>query len=134
MKKKLFISILIFIIVIIGVFVTIYIINNKNLVCTRENIYEKETFYLNFDFFGNLKSELYENSLYYENEKDAEIYYNEMIKEKELWGNKIEINGKVITVFSDNRGVVINQNESKYRTNVKKIYKEQGYVCKEVKK
>lgn len=135
MKKKKNILIFMSVILIpIGVFIAIFLINNKNLVCTRENIYEKETFYLSFNFFGNLKSELYENSLYYENEKDAKKYYNDMIKEKDLWGNKIEINGKIITVFSNDRGVVIDKDESKYITNIKRIYQEQGYSCKEVKK
>lgn len=134
MRKKLLITILVVLIISISTVLTIFYLNRYNLVCTRELVLEKQNFNISFNFFGNLKNQVLERILYFETNEEAKEYYNDLIKNYNIEKDNIMIEDKIITIYEYDVGIIQDDVSKEKIKSVKKIYKEHGFTCKEVKK
>lgn len=134
MKKKIIIVSSVILFIVISLLLIISYLNRYNLVCTRELVDETQNFYISFNFFGNLEDQVLESQLYFDTNDEAKNYYSNLIKNNEVSKENIKIENTTITLYEYGIGIIQDNISSKKINEVKKIYEEHGYTCKEVKK
>lgn len=134
MKKKIIILILSVLFISIGIFFYIFYSNRYNLICTRNLVSEKQNFYVYFDFFGKLNEQTLESILYFDSADEAESYKKNLLDSDFIKKENIKTDGSNITLYEYGIGIIQDDVSNKKIKEVKKIYEDHGFNCKEVKK
>lgn len=131
MKKRVLIYISIIIILII-IYITLIrfeivlnpLIDNSDLICTRESLKNKEVYTFDFDWLSNLKNTDLTNYIYFDNKTLAEQY---LLKVADRLSDKSEISISENSVIIINKGVNHFDGNKKY---IKEYLTDCGFECR----